>query len=224
MDTDTRKALIDKIRKCLALAKSANEHEAAAALAKAQALMAEHGIGLGDVEFGEATARGNGCARKPPLWEAGLLTAVRYVFPCSAILDGGKYRFIGRVPSAELAAYAFTVLHRQLKAARADYIRTKLKRVRPGRKSARADIFCEGWATTILTKLRAIAPQQREPDVELQDYVRDRFNLVTLTPREGKVRGGGHGDYWNGVSAGRDADLHRPMGAASVQQLIGPSA
>ena len=38
------KALLAKIRKCLALARSANEHEAAAALAKARQLMEEHGV------------------------------------------------------------------------------------------------------------------------------------------------------------------------------------
>lgn len=220
MDATIRKALIDRIRKCLALARSSNEHEAAAALARAQALMAEHGIDLGDVEFDEATARGNGCTNRPPLWEMSLLAAVRLTIPCKAFLRDGRWHFIGRAPSAELAAYAFTVLHRQLKAARAEYIRTRLKRVRPGRKCGRADIFCEGWAATVLGKLRKIAPHQ-EKDKELDDYVHDRFSLVTLDGRQAKVRGGGHDDYWNGRDAGRDANLHRPMTGSTGPGLIG---
>ena len=40
---DKNKA-IEKIKKCLALGKSANEHEAAQALKQAQALMREYGI------------------------------------------------------------------------------------------------------------------------------------------------------------------------------------
>jgi hypothetical protein len=39
-----RDDLLRKIRACLRLSKSANEHEAAAALRQAQALMREHGI------------------------------------------------------------------------------------------------------------------------------------------------------------------------------------
>lgn len=44
-----KKAAIEKIRKCLALAKSANEHEAAAALRQAQALMRKYGVEDGDI-------------------------------------------------------------------------------------------------------------------------------------------------------------------------------
>lgn len=54
------KQLLLKIRKCLSLAKSANEHEAAAALAKARELMEMHGISDDDLamaEIEEATAR-----------------------------------------------------------------------------------------------------------------------------------------------------------------------
>ena len=218
-----RRALVEKIRKCLALARSANEHEAAAALAKAQALMAEHSIGLGDVEFDEATARGNGCSTRPPRWEMALLNAVRRAFPCQAFLDDGRWRFIGRAPSAELAAYAFTVLHRQLKAARAEYVRTRLKRVRSGRKSARADTFCEGWVAVVLQKIRAIAPTNR-PDRELDDYARDRFQLIPLrerTPSMNVTSATGWRDWLSGRAAGSDADLHRPMGGGQDQRLLG---
>ncbi len=41
--------ILDKVRKCLALSKSANEHEAAAALRQAQAMMRIHGLSDDDV-------------------------------------------------------------------------------------------------------------------------------------------------------------------------------
>lgn len=44
-----RDELLARIRKCLALAKSANEHEAAAALATARRLMDEHGVDQADI-------------------------------------------------------------------------------------------------------------------------------------------------------------------------------
>ena len=46
----TPEAVIDKIRKCMALAESENEFEAAAALRQAQRLMQQHGLSSDDVE------------------------------------------------------------------------------------------------------------------------------------------------------------------------------
>ncbi|WP_336958725.1 DUF2786 domain-containing protein [Sphingobium aquiterrae] len=215
-----RKAILNKIRKCLALAKSANEHEAAAALAKAQALMREYGIDQGDVAFDKATARGNG-AHRPPNWEGILLDAVTRAIPCEVILHSGKFLFIGRAPSAELAAYAFAVLHRQLKRARTEYTRTRLKRVRPGRKTARADLFCEGWASTVRRKISALNPHEHH-DQALQDYVTGRFRTVPVETRDaGRVdsRTAGN-DYFSGVASGRGAELNKPMGAAASRPVL----
>lgn len=51
--TTTRAALMAKIKKCLALAQSANEHEAALALEKARALMEEHGVSAEDLQLSD---------------------------------------------------------------------------------------------------------------------------------------------------------------------------
>lgn len=66
--------IIDKIRKCLALSNSANEHEAAAALRQAQKLMELYRVS--DAELlaagvGEASTHA-GASRKPSSWENGL--------------------------------------------------------------------------------------------------------------------------------------------------------
>ena len=45
--------ILDKIKKCLALASSANEHEAAAALRQAQKLMAQFGLTETDVTLAD---------------------------------------------------------------------------------------------------------------------------------------------------------------------------
>jgi len=49
--------IIHKIRKCLALSKSANEHESAIALRQAQKLMLEHGISDNEIQAHEANER-----------------------------------------------------------------------------------------------------------------------------------------------------------------------
>lgn len=223
--SERSKQLIDKIRKCLALAKSANEHEAAAAMAKARALMQQHGLELGDIEFDEATARGNGCSVKPPQWELLLIAAVRKVIPSEVILHNGSWRFFGRAPSAELAAYAFAVLHRQIKQARSGYIRGKLRRVRPGNKSARADQFCEGWVCAILVKLKSLETTATAPkaDQGLLDHVRSCIGepIAPLKANERTVKGPAANDFWRGADAGRNADLHRPMPGTTRRNLTG---
>lgn len=45
--------VLEKIKKCLALSKSANEHEAAQALKQMQALMREYGISDADVALSD---------------------------------------------------------------------------------------------------------------------------------------------------------------------------
>lgn len=52
-DKPDRERILDKIRKCLALSKSANEYEAATALRQAQKLMAMHDLSHEDVDLVE---------------------------------------------------------------------------------------------------------------------------------------------------------------------------
>ncbi len=47
----TRDKALAKIKKCLALGRSTNPHEAAAAMRQAQKLMAEHGLNDTDVKL-----------------------------------------------------------------------------------------------------------------------------------------------------------------------------
>jgi hypothetical protein len=111
------KTVLAKIKKCLALARSANEHEAATALAKACELMDQHGIdeediGLGDVA--EAIARASRTI-KPPLWEGMLSATVCHAVGVRCLINrDGDRVFVGVQSRAEIAGYAFSVLFRQL--------------------------------------------------------------------------------------------------------------
>lgn len=219
-----REDLLARIRKCLALARSANEHEAAAALATARRLMDEHGVDeieATTIDVGQADARGNG-ACTPPLWEAGLVAAVTIAIPTRAIgrSDAG-WVFFGLTPAPEIAAYAFTALYRQLKRARSEYIRSALKRVRaPSRKIKRADIFCEGWTSAILNKVAQLYPQQ-ETDPLVMAYLEHHFPARrTITARQGAIGGNAaENDRWRGFSAGRDVELNRGIGGCPTPRL-----
>ncbi len=206
------KALLDKIRKCLALGRSDNANEAAAALAKARALMDAHGITeaqLAMVEIGEATARSNR-SRTPPRWEVCLtVTVCRALSVTSFVDERGDRTFVGRGPSAEIASYAFAVLFRRLKAERANYIKARLKRCKPARKRQRADLFCEAWAFAVYGKVKSLFPEPPEDEVRSQ-YIAERYpNMVSLEMRKAKIKGGGvSGDLAHGAIAGSKVDLN----------------
>lgn len=112
--------ILDKIKKCLALASSANEHEAAAALRQAQKLMEQHGLTDQDVLASQASEAGAkaGAVTKPAQWEATLAARIANAFGCELVFSRrtwttAEWRFIGAGSAPEVATYAYQVLLRQ---------------------------------------------------------------------------------------------------------------
>lgn len=220
MEQADRDKIIAKVKKCLALAKSSNEHEAATALRQAQKLMQAHGISDLDVEHADIQEESTraGAARKPARWECGLATSVAAAFDCSVFLacsrPVGRWVFVGAAPSGEIARYAFEVLFRQAKRARAHYVTTALKRCTTTR-TRRADLFCEGWvmtATELVENFAGSAAAQARVTAYLE-------HKHTLTSFQGHNRNAGrnlserdYGDMQAGHRAGRDAQLNRGVG------------
>ena len=219
-----RKAKLAKIRKCLALAKSANEHEAAAALAMAGKLMEELGLSEADatlLDVSEEAARGSR-RLTPSRWESILSSSVARAIGVSKFIDENlDWRFVGREAAPEIAAYAFQVLHRQLKRARADYIATQLRRCKPANKRARADAFCEGWSSVIYAKVAKLRPAFEDELVER--YMVERHpDLVTTGSRAANLKRASN-DFWKGHDRGSAVDLHAGVGA-TAPALIGSAA
>lgn len=218
------KSLLAKIRKCMALAASANEHEAAAAIAKVRALMDANGLSDADIalaEIEEAAARASRTL-KPPRWESYLsATVMRAIGVHGFINHLGDRAFVGRSPAPEIATYAFAVLFRLLKAARAEYLKTTLRRCKPGRKRARADIFCEAWASAVLVKIAAMTPE-RVADPLIDTYLAEHHpGLVPCDSRAAKVKGkGASDDYWNGRSAGGKVDVSMGLNGSKTPELL----
>lgn len=215
--------LLARIRKCLALSASSNEHEAAAALAKARALMAEYGvtdIDLAMAEVEESAARGSR-TQCPPVWERLLCRAVRRALHVEVVIDENlDRRYFGRGPTPEIAAYAFVALHRRLKVARSEYIRRTLRRCTPARKRVRADAFCEGWASAVLAKIAALAPIQ-DVDSVVGTYIARRYpELIEVKNRARAMdKARTFGDVGRGLVAGREVDLHRGVNGGAPAML-----
>ena len=216
-----RDKILAKIKKCLALGKSSNEHEAAAALRQAQALMEKHGVSDLDMAASEASEKRAraGAVQKPASWEFALAVRVSKVFGCRVVFgrnlmaDTGEWRFIGTGAAPEIAEYAFRVLFRQVKAARSDYVKAKLKRCGPATKTRRADLFCEGWVYSVGSTLTAFSGGDSNSSA-IAAYMAQRYpRLCTLQAKnrnEGKRLGDrDYHDLAAGGVSGRNAVLNR---------------
>lgn len=230
-----RDKIIDKIKKCLALSASSNEHEAAAALRQARKLMEAHSVSDAEMLAAGATEHRQraGAQLTPSLWEMKLATCVGDAFGCRTIFGSGgrygrassKWIFIGCAPAPEIAGYAFEVLYRQCKRARETYIKTSLKRCKTTTKTRRADLFCEGWVVTVVGKIKAFAGTEKQ-DEAIDAYVASKFpalsGLNARNRNDGRsLRDNEVGDLIAGRLKGRDAELNRGVGGEQQRQIGG---
>lgn len=228
--SDKSKAL-EKIKKCLALGASGNEHEAAAALRQAQKLMQEHGItddAVMAASASEADARAGAFAR-PAFWESALAVSVGKAFGCEVLFSqrrGSAYwRFIGCGASPQVAQYAFQVLYRQAKKARANYIKTHLKRVRkPSVRTRRADLFSEGWVRTAVSVIPIweCSDEQKDAIDACKRIKYDNLSELKSTHRNAdrKLQRHEWDDYSAGQDSGLNAEVNRGVGADAPAVML----
>lgn len=230
---DREKAL-QKVLKCLRLAKSANEHEAAAALRQAQKLMAEYGITDADLlaaEAGEARSPSR-ATEQPVSWEVRLCNLVADAFGCMAIFSHGsrlwerraEWVFVGCGASPEIASFAFEVLLRQARKARTEHIAKHLRRCGPSSKTRRGDLFSAGWVAGVADKVERFARNERVEGA-IEAYVAAKFGQTTSTKVAARYanRSLTHreaGDWSAGHSRGTEAQLQHGVGART-QHAIG---
>lgn len=147
--SEDREKITARIKKLLALSASPNAAEAAAALAKAQELMARYDISetavqVADVEEARATA---GARWTPAEWENYLSRLVCRAFGVGVVftVGAGRWLFFGPRPAHEVAAYAFDVLRRKIVALRREHVAGLRKGVKQKTKIRRGDLFCIGF-------------------------------------------------------------------------------
>lgn len=227
-----RDKIIDKIKKCLALSASSNEHEAAAALRQAKKLMEQHCISDIDVqatEISEKRARA-GAVKSPAAWEAALAARVADAFGCRIFFSRnffkgvGEWAFVGSGSAPEVAEYVFKVLFRQCRSARAEHIKTRLKRCKTTTKTRRADLYCEGWVQSVAGKITAFAGGEANLGA-IDAYMTSRYPL--LRDLETRDRNDGRNlsdrecvDISAGHRAGRDAQLNRGVGGTEERMAL----
>jgi Protein of unknown function (DUF2786) len=215
---DPRRAeLMARIRKLLALGGSPNPHEAAAALAKARALMDAHRVSEGDLAMAEiAQACADEWRSKPrePRYRRMLLSLVARIFDCRVLLSAPP-RYYGRHP--ELATYAAVSLLRMLERARVQW-GVNAVRVR----MSDLDAYAESWAMGAARAAEALLPPKSASfEMALDRYEREHLGNV-------EVANIGRGASWRNTQAAKDGyrdgsrvSLARPMSGGAPRAQIG---
>ncbi|OQS36656.1 hypothetical protein B0T40_09680 [Chromobacterium haemolyticum] len=223
-------SILAKIKKCLALSKSSNEHEAANALRQAQALMRKHDITDSDILIAEVREAHTpaGAKKNPIRREASLAHLTAKAFNCDHLLStyssGGRWKFIGPGSAPEVAAYAFSVLARQLRKARAEFITTKCKRLIRASKTRRADLFCEGWVAAV-RQLVADLANSTQAKTAISAYMAKHYpDLDSFTPRnrqgERALLKGDYAARSDGWQAGKAAQLRNGLAGQAKQAAL----
>jgi len=166
---DKRK-IIDKIHKCMRLSESGNPNEAAAALRQAQVMIHKYNISEQDVhsqDIREAAATSGGYYN-PPYWAVALSELIAQSFECRAYISRREeqrpvFRFMGVDCSAEVAAYTFTILFRQLRRSRRQYM-NELGLEDKAECRRQGNVFAQAWLFRIA---KTVAEFVSEPNPEL---------------------------------------------------------
>ncbi|QDR42630.1 DUF2786 domain-containing protein, partial [Pseudomonas aeruginosa] len=162
MDQDR---ILDKIKKCLEMAKGrgSNPNEAEIALRHAHKLMEAYNLEMGDVLASMAgeTKVPAGSDGKPPAWRVSLAQVCCHAFGthliiCTSYFESASFLFVGCAAAPELTGYAYQVLERQLQKARKDFLSTQ-KRCKRSTKVARGDAFAHGWIEAVYAKVDQFA-------------------------------------------------------------------
>jgi hypothetical protein len=188
--------VIRKIKHCLALATSSNEHEAAAALRQAQKLMHKYRVTETDIHLSDVKqADGSKVCSKRPAWDKHLAGMVARVFNCKTLTyavwnQQGKRQtgreehavFIGVSPAPEIAKYAYDAIYVQVELARKNYV-ADIKRGVVGigaySPTTRGNDFAEAWVSQIEKKLQALVPQE-----DVQEAAGDEKALIAVQSQE----------------------------------------
>lgn len=226
METDKAR-ILEKIRKCMALGSSGNEHEAAAGMRQARKLMEKYGLTTEHVELSElGTERVNSEHANPPLWAAALQNICARAFQCTAYTARYGVVFIGQAESAKVAGYTYEVLMRQIKQARKRFLAERVPEWwAPSKKKKVAQGYCEGWVMAVKEKVNEFAgPASNEREAKHDQFLRE---VMTMKLKDAKPKKSAAETDRNartaaymGANDGEKVQLHHAMsGAAQAPRL-----
>lgn len=231
MDQDR---ILEKIKKCLEMAKSktANANEAEIALRQARKLMDAYSLEMGDVLASmacEVTIEA-GSEGQPPTWRVRLAHVCAHAFGTRMIITSmqvgifrtvGAFIFVGCSAAPELAGYAYQVLERQLQKARRDFLaEPKQKRCKRSTKVARGDHFANGWIDAVYRKVDEFAGVEDNIAEAIEAYMAKHHpNLGKAELKRRKLKARDEGAAEAGYRAGKSVQLHQAINHKPVARL-----
>jgi hypothetical protein len=212
-----REKAIDRIKKCLALSKSSNEHEAAAALRQAQKLMLAHGITDDEIDGTLIVSDfvdhdDYEWSLRKPLIIVSVIRLMKDAFAVEGVFERSpqgthRVRYFGQQANVMLSTHAHTVVHRAAGSSWKAYLKEHPE-VR-GRRNARAS-FVMGWCDAVADKVAHISP---DPDA-LDRIARKKIEHYGPDGTS-KCATGTKSVFTNvkedGSEKGRAFDIHRPV-------------
>lgn len=217
------KHVVEKIRKLLALARSTNEHEAAAAAAKAQELLSAHNLKIADVPTDELSntmrvAEAHQKTRQRlEAWAYQLAHIVSAAFDCRYYHnpEAGRTTFLGVGPDPEVCGWTYSFLYKTLLRMASAYLHTpccRRLRSEKSRKNAR-----ESWLLGACAAIHPrLARQKQETPITPGTLVVAKAaaisaampELISRPVRKRRLR---EDDFYNGMRAGRAIPLASPI-------------
>ena len=226
---------LKKIKKCLALGRSASEHEAAAAMRQAQKLMEQFNLREQDVSLANVSeVQVRACSTAANAWELSLVAMIADAFGCMTFGNlSGQYNcagnyirarhwvFVGIDSAPTVAGYACEVLVRQCAKARLAHIAKQPKNCKTITKTARGDAFERGWVWAVQSLVERFA-QPEADKLLLETYIeRKHGRLVEGKARDTtKGRKIADGHVMAGYRAGEQAQLNRGVGGLQERGLL----
>ncbi len=164
--------ILRKIKRCMDLSSSSNEHEAAMAIKQMKMLMLKHGFNEKHVLAADVCENVHELkVQKPAQWVLHLHSSIGQALDCASVVRHLKHFnsdlvFIGVDSGPEIANYAFEVLFRKLKQNRSEYIENNLSRFKRTNKTKLADAYCSGWVRNVYSKVMNL-----NPNLEIKEQV-----------------------------------------------------
>lgn len=238
----TDQKILDKIKKLLALAQSSNANEAALALSKAQALMAEHNIDAEAIDLSqikEAYVKSQFSVSKTKPYESVLVGAIASAFGCEVLwMASASWRrfrdqddtwaqwvFVGPSDRLQLATYAADVLMPQLKKARSDFATSLSNRLWDDEDLSKDYDYDRQMVRQIVTEKAnsfamgwAYEIQKKVTKFALNDREQQLLDTyVDQNSGDNEAKSDKQDSYDMGAvlagrAAAKDAHLHRPVG------------
>ncbi len=223
MPAKQHEKILDKIKKCFALAGSSNPNEAETALRQARKLMDAHNLEIGDIQASTVGEARFNSGKRPPTWVLRLGRACAKAFDCEMITSqtyvGKELVFIGVDNAPEFSQYAYDVLSRQLVAARKDYVDT-LTRCNLSTKRRRGTIFANSWVYSVHALITHFADADEKTTGAIAVYMEKKYpSLITTQLVSKKITKRDREAAWAGHCAGESATLHKSMGRNSQTAL-----